>query len=127
MPVTSAQCIIGTERYPDSASSLNYNDDDYSRGYGQIEEDFGALTKHYILHPYISEDDYRLCDDGDDIGYTIHAFDIRYQKNFENSQPVKVELHFSENIPARINGYAFILNNRLVTISSDGQPMFDLT
>ena len=31
MPVTSAQCIIGTEKYPDSAVLLNYNDDDYSQ------------------------------------------------------------------------------------------------
>ena len=27
-PVTSAHCIIGTEKYPDSAIFLNYNDDD---------------------------------------------------------------------------------------------------
>ena len=27
-PVTSAPCIIGTERYPDSAILLNYDDDD---------------------------------------------------------------------------------------------------
>ena len=33
-PVTSAQCIIGTENYPNSAILLNYNDDDYSQGYG---------------------------------------------------------------------------------------------
>ena len=31
MPVTSAQCIIGTEKYPDSATSKNYDDDDYSQ------------------------------------------------------------------------------------------------
>ena len=30
MPVTSAQCIIRTENYPDSAVLLNYDDDDYS-------------------------------------------------------------------------------------------------
>ena len=30
-PVTSAQCIIGTEKYPDSAILLNYNNDDYSQ------------------------------------------------------------------------------------------------
>ena len=33
--VTSAQCIIGTEKYPDSSIFLNYNDDNYSQGYGQ--------------------------------------------------------------------------------------------
>ena len=29
----TAQCIIGTENYRDSAILLNYNDDDYSQGY----------------------------------------------------------------------------------------------
>ena len=49
LPVTSAQCIIETERYTDSAILLNYNDDDYSQGYGQIKEAFRALTKDNIL------------------------------------------------------------------------------
>ena len=31
--VTSAQCIIGTEKYPDGGILLIYNDDDYSQGY----------------------------------------------------------------------------------------------
>ena len=31
LPVSSVQCIIGTERYPDSAILLNYDDDDYSQ------------------------------------------------------------------------------------------------
>ena len=34
-PVNSVQCIIGTERYPDSAILLHYDDDDYSQGHGQ--------------------------------------------------------------------------------------------
>ena len=37
LPVISAQVVIGTERYPDSSILLNYEDDDYSQGYGQIE------------------------------------------------------------------------------------------
>ena len=52
--VTSAQCIIGTEKYPDSGILLNYNADDYSQGYGQIKEAFKALTKDNILQPFIS-------------------------------------------------------------------------
>ena len=36
--VTSAQCIIGTEKYPDSGILLNYNDDDYSQGYGKLKK-----------------------------------------------------------------------------------------
>ena len=126
LPVISAQVVIGTERYPDSAILLNYEDDDYRQGYGQIKEAFRALTKDDILQPYITEDDFRSSNEGNNIGYNIYAFDIRYQKNFENSQPVKVEFKFSENIAAGIYGYALVLTNRLVSITSDGQRMFDL-
>ena len=126
LPVISAQVVIGTERYPDSAILLNYDDDDYSQDYGQIKEAFRALTKDDILKPYITEDDFRSSNNGNDIGYNIYAFDIRYQKNFENAQPVKVEFKFSENIDAGIYGYALVLTNRLISITSDGQRMFDL-
>ena len=127
LPVISAQAVIGTERYPDSGILLNYDDDDYSQGYGQIKEAFRALTKDDILKPYITEDDFRSCNEGNNIGYNIYAFDIRYQKNFENAQPVKVEFKFLENINAGIYGYALVLTNRLASITSDGQRMFDLT
>ena len=92
--VTSAQCIIGTEKYPDNSILLNYNDDVYSQGYGQIEEAFKALTNDNLLQPYISVADFRSSNSDDDVGYNIYAFDIRYQKNFESSQPIKVEFKF---------------------------------
>ena len=59
LPVVSAQCIIGTEKYPDAGILLNYDDDDYSQGYHQIKEAFKALTKDEILQPYISDDNFR--------------------------------------------------------------------
>ena len=130
LPVISAQVVIGTERYPDTAILIIYNDDDYSQdysqGYGQIKEAFKALTKDDILKPFITEDDFRSSNEGNNIGYNIYAFDIRYQKNFENAQPVKVEFKFSENVVAGIYGYALVLTNKLISISSDGQRMFDL-
>ena len=126
LPVISAQVVIGTERYLDSAILLNYDDDDYAQGYGLIKEAFKALTKDDILQPYISENDFRSSNNNNDVGYNIYAFDIRYQKNFENAQPIKVEFKFSENIDAGIYGYALVLTNRLISITSDGQRMFDL-
>ena len=126
LPVISAQVVIGTERYPDSAILLNYDDDNYSQGYGLIKEAFRALTKDDILKPYITEDDFRSSNEGNNIGYNIYAFDIRYQKIFENAQPVKVEFKFSENIDAGVYGYALVWTNRLISITSDGQRMFDL-
>ena len=128
MPVVSAQCIIGDQKYPDVGISTNYDDDDdYSQGYHQIKEAFRALTKDVILHPYISENDFRSSNDGDNIGYNIHAFDIIYQKIFESAQPIKVEFKLGGVIPAGICGYALVLTNRLISISSDGQRHFDIS
>ena len=127
LPVVSAQCIIGTEKYPDAGILLNYDDDDYSQGYHQINEAFRALTKDDILQPYISEADFRRSNTAaNDIGYNLYVFDIRYQKNFTNSQPIKVEFKFDGVVPNDINGYALVLTNKLVSVSSDGQRHFDL-
>ena len=126
LPVISAHVVIGTKRYPDTAILLNYNDDDYSQGYGQIKEAFKVLTKDDILQPYISEDDFRSSNDGDTIGYNRYAFDIRYQKNFESGQSVKVEFKYDGTVPGGIYGHGLVLTNRLKSISSDGQRMFDL-
>ena len=106
--VISAQCIIGTEKYPDSSILLNYNDDDYNQGYGQIKQAFRALTKDDILQPYISDHDFRSSNNNNDIGYNLYVFDIRYQKDFENSQPTKVDFKFDGVISAGIYGYALV-------------------
>ena len=49
LTVISAQCIIGTEKYPDAGIFSNYDDDDYIPGYSQIR----ALTKDDIIQLYI--------------------------------------------------------------------------
>ena len=126
MPATSAQCIIGTEKYPDSAILINYDDDIYSQGYGQIKEAFKARTKDNILQPYISEDDFRSDNNGKIIGYNIHVFDIGYQKIYQSGQSVKVEFKLDKIVPAGVYCYSLVLTNRLVIISSNGQRMFDL-
>ena len=111
---------------PDSAILLNYDDDDYSQGYGQIKETFRALTKDDFLKPFTSDIDFRSSNNGNDIGYNLYVSDKRYQRNFESAQPIKVEFKFSENIPAGIYGYALVLTNKWVSIISDGQRHFDL-
>ena len=112
LPVISAQVVIGTERYPDNGILLNYNDDDYSQGYGQIKEAFRALTKDDILQPYITQDDFRSSNEGDNNGYNIHCFDIRYQKNYESGQSVKVEFKFDGVVAGGLYGYVLLSTNR---------------
>ena len=126
MSIVSAQCIIGNEKYPDFGIFLNFDDDNYSEGHHQIKEVFRAFTHDDVLQPFISENDFRSNNDGDNTGYYIHAFDIRYQKHFQTAQPIKVEYNFDGVIDAAIYGYALVLTNKLVSISSDGQRMFDV-
>ena len=72
LPVVSAQCVIGTENYPDTGILFNYNDDDYIQGYHQIKEAFIALTKDDVLQPYISEEDFRTSNvRAADVGYNL--------------------------------------------------------
>ena len=105
LPAISAQCIIGTERNPDSGLLLNFDDDDYSQGYAQINEAFKALTKDDIIQPYISDQDFRSSNvRGYDVGYNLYVFEIRYQKNFIASEPIKVEFKFDGVDPKDING-----------------------
>ena len=127
LPVVSAQGVIGTEKYPDSGILINYDDDDYSQGYHQIKEAFTALTKDDILQANIAEEDFRTSNvKAADVGYDLYVFDIRHQKNYTASQPIKVKFKFNGFIPNDVNGYALVLTNELVSISSDGQRNFDL-
>ena len=125
-PVASAQCNIETERYPDSAILLNYDDDDYNQGYGQFKEAFKALTKGDILQPYVSDLDFGSSNNVDNIGYSLYVFDIRYQKKLESAQPIKVEYNFDGVVPAGIYNYALVLTNKLISMSRDVSRHFDL-
>ena len=105
LPVVSAQGIIGTENYPDAGILLNYDDDDYSQGYHQNKETFKALTKDDILQPYISEECFRSSNAKIDVvGYILYVFDVRYQKKFTDSQPIKVEYKFDGPSYGVVNG-----------------------
>ena len=125
--VTSAECIIRTESYPDSGKFLNEDDEYYSLNYGQIKEAFRVLTIDDMLKQNISDNDFRSSNNINDIGCKLYVFDIRYQKKLENAQPIKVEFNFLENVPAGRYGYALVLPNKLATIPTDGQRQFDLT
>ena len=79
-----------------------------------------------MLQPYISDKDIKSFNNNNNIGYNLYVFDIRYQKDFQNSQPIKVEFKFTRAVPAGIYGYALVLTNKRISISSDGQRHFDL-
>ena len=67
---------------------------------GSLNESFRVPTKVDIPKPYISDHDFRstnVNDAGEDdstLGHNLYVFDIRYQRNLEAAQPIKVELDF---------------------------------
>ena len=117
---------IGTEKYRDFAVSLNYGDDDYPHGYGQIKESFKALTKDVILQPYLSDNEFRSTNEDNGIGFNSYIFGIQYPKTLVSAHSIKVEFKVSGNVSAGNYGYALVLTNKLVSISTDGQRHFDL-
>ena len=81
LPVTSAQCVVGTAKYTDAGILLIYDDDEYSQGHGQTKEAFRDWTKGDILQPFISDYDFRPSNVRvDDVGYKFYALDIKYHK-----------------------------------------------
>ena len=57
-----------------------------------------------MLQPYVSDNDFRSSDYGNDIGYKFYVFDIRYQKFLESAQPIERELKSSDIVPAGVYG-----------------------
>ena len=127
LPVNSAQGIIGTEKDTHAGELLNYDDDDFSREYGQIKEASRALTKDDILQPYKFNNNFRSSNiRADDVAHNLCVFDMRYQQSFSAFQPIKVEFKLDGVVPNDINVYALVLTNELVSVSSDGQRNFEL-
>ena len=92
-----------------------------------MKEAFRALTKDDILQPSISNHDFGSANvRADDVGYNIYVFQLQYQQIFAASQPLKVEFKSDVIVPIDINGYALVLTNRLLSVSSDGQKHFDV-
>ena len=68
--------LVEDKKYLDSAFLLKYDDDDYSKGCGQIRGDPRALSKDDIFQPYISDNELRSSKIGNEIGYSSYVFDI---------------------------------------------------
>ena len=100
-------------KLPCTGILLNYDDDDYSQGSGQIKEAFRILTKDDMLQTYILQDNFRSSKIRvDDVGYKLYVFDIQCQQNFLTSQPNEVEFNVDGIGSKDLNGYSLVLTNR---------------
>ena len=128
--VVHAQAIVGSEKFPDAGINCNYGIDKYSQAYGEIVSCFRHLSKDNILQPYITQKDFVTSNEylNDNPGYKLYVFDSRHHQNFSSAQPIKVMFDFRPAVPAATNliGYALLLTNKKISISSDGNRQFDL-
>ena len=98
----------------------------------KLKKTLRAQTKDDILGPYILDHDFRSTkvnaagEATNDIVLRLNVFDIQYQNNLDIGRTIKKEINFFEDVLAGIYGYALVLRNSLVGISSDGQRHFNL-
>ena len=53
--VVNAQCIVGSEKFPDARIKCNYAVDKNSQAYGEFVSCFRHLAKDNFLQPYITK------------------------------------------------------------------------
>ena len=91
------------------------------------KEAFKALTRDGLLQPNISDLDFRSSNiRAAYVGYKLYVFDIRYQENFTVAHPIEVDFKIDGGVPNDMNGYALVLTDSMVSVSSDGQRRYDL-
>ena len=113
-------CKIGSENFPENGISCDYNRDNYSEAYHEIEIFFIHQTQTTFLKPIIDLDMFRT-------DFNFNIFDLNNQKEKIAAQPIRIEFIFDGIIRANVyTSFALVLSNRLVSVSSDGQRHFDL-
>ena len=109
--VVNAQCIIGSEKFPDAGIICNYAIDEYSQAYGEFFSCLRHLAKDNILKPYITQKDFITSNKypDDKLGYNLYVFDIRHHQDYSSAQPIKVGFDFRPTVPAAANLIGFPL------------------
>ena len=80
-PVNNAQCIIGTEKNPETGLNCDYENEMHCQAQGENVSCFGQLTKDNIFHPYWTQPDFRRENDRNQMGYKLYVFDVRYNQD----------------------------------------------
>lgn len=118
--ILSASCSIGSERYPEDRMNIDYSRNNYLQAYGEIKNFWNNHVGEHLLDPRITKSEFKN-------DYNFYVFDLRHQKEHLSAQPIKLEFQLQGDV-VRENyvATALVLTNKLVSVSSDGQKMFDL-
>ena len=120
LPISNANCKIGSEKHPDVGIEWDYDRDKYDPAYSGLENFSLLKSESNLLNPFIDLHNFRT-------NYNVYVFDLSKQKDNIASQPIRLEFKFSAAINvADYIAYALVLTTKLISISSDGQRHFDL-
>ena len=70
------------------------------------------------IQPYINHGTFK-------IKYRIYVFDTRYENDNMGPQPIQLNFKFSV-ADADVICHALVLNRKVISVSSDGNKMFDI-
>ena len=122
--VVSAKCIIGTEKYTETGMKTDNAKQSHSQAYGELVSRFRQLSKANILQPFVSQNDLSR-----DENFNLYVLDMRYQISFSSPPNVKVDFRFASGaahaVPVGLIGFALVLSDKLISISSDSQKHLD--
>ena len=128
--VVNAQCTVGREKFLGAGIICNFAMAEYSQTYGEIVSCFRHSAKNIILQLYITQKAFLTSNNypGGNPGYNVYVSDNHHHQDFSSAQNIRVRFDFRPVVPAATNltGYAVLLTNKLVSVSSDGQKQFNL-
>ena len=119
--ITSAQCRIGTDRYPDQPYTLDYTRNKYNDAYEAVRNYYYDFMEGKSS-PYLTFKDLKTL-------YPFLLFDLRAQKEYLASQPIYIDIEFAEGFDAvggDYMGIAVSSSRKVLSVSSDGKQQFEL-
>ena len=120
IPISNAVCKLGSEKYPDDGTECDYDGDKFIQAYSEIENFYQLKGETNLLNPFI--DLYKLRG-----SYKFYVFDLSKQKDHNASQPIRLDFKVSAAFSvADYIAHALVLTPNLISISIDGQRLFDL-
>ena len=103
--VVNAQCILGSEKFPDAGRICIYAFDKFSLVYDESVSCFRHLSKDNFLQAYITQKDFIISNNYPDgnPGYILYVSDIRHRQGYNSAQPNKATFDFRPAVPAATN------------------------
>ena len=115
--VDNIYAMLNSTRYPTYDYSINFNENQFSRVYGDASEFRSKFFNmdELISNPNFTPLEYRLM-------YPLFLFDVSKQseKLKYSTTDIQIKIHFRDPLAANTQVYGVIISDRLINFQSDG-------